>query len=206
VGAVRVAGVLREHRRLACSAGHTHTHTHGEEGPVDIDGDPAPWAVTLPGSAGRIVLSAGLIAALDQREAGVVLAHERAHARFRHDRFILLGELAAGLLPPLRWLASRLRFSLERWADEVAADECGDRRFVALTIGKVALIATPVAYATGFVGLGVVGRVQLMLSPPVVRVRRHGRVVITAGSVLVGAFAVYQWHHLGPVLSMFGHE
>ena len=201
VGVTRMGRVLADHRRLACHASGEH-----HRGCVEIDDDPGVWAVTLPGSAGRIVVSSGMITAIDERETEVVIAHERAHARFRHDRYILFGELAAALVPPLRWLTSRLRFSVERWADEAAAEECGDRRFVAHTIGRVALIASPVGLAPGFVGSGVVGRVRLMLAPPVVRVCRGWLFTIGAGSALVVASALFQWHHLGALMSSFCHD
>jgi hypothetical protein len=80
---------------------------------------------------------------LDEDEQRIVLAHERAHAHYRHDRYLLAAEPAAAALPPLRALARRVNYSIERWADEAAAAICGDRRLVAITLGKVHCRPTP---------------------------------------------------------------
>ena len=54
--------------------------------------------------------------------------------------FALVAAVTAALLVPLHPLVNRLRFSVERWADEEAVRECGDRNLVARTLGRVALI------------------------------------------------------------------
>ena len=108
-------------------------------GTVEITDHDQTFAFTLPGRGGQVVLSTGLIDMLDEAEQQVVLAHERAHAHHRHDRYLLTAQLAAAVMPLLRPLAGRLQFSLERWADETAVARCGDRGFVARTLGKVAL-------------------------------------------------------------------
>ena len=108
-------------------------------GTVEITDHDQTFAFTLPGRGGQVVLSTGLIDMLDEAEQQVVLAHERAHAHHRHDRYLLTAQLAAAVIPLLRRLAGRLQFSLERWADETAVARCGDRGFVARTLGKVAL-------------------------------------------------------------------
>jgi Zn-dependent protease with chaperone function len=50
---------------------------------------PAAAAYCLPGLRSRIVISAGTLDLLDQAELAAVLAHERAHARERHDLVLL---------------------------------------------------------------------------------------------------------------------
>ncbi len=191
----RVRRVLAEHRRLICDEGGHQVH---------VTADAEPYAVTMPGAAGLVVLSSGLVSVLDPVETRVVVAHEQAHARHRHDRYLLLGELVAAVLPPARWLTSRLRFSVERWADDEAAAACGDRRLVAHTIGKVALIAAPpapIVLAASFVGLGEVERVRMLLEPEVRRVQVPYRAMLTTSGLLVAAFTIYQLHHLAPLLS-----
>ena len=184
-GAARVVRLVRDHRRLRCD----------RPGQVHLAADRRPYAVTLPGTGGQIVLSQGLVELLSPAEREVVLAHEQAHARHRHDRFLLAAELAAAALPVLRPLAGRVAYSLERWADDVAARACGNRRLVAETLGKVALHGLAPS-AAGFAGLGVAARVRALLDPPV---RRPGHGVVGAlwSSVVVTALLVlYQFHHL----------
>ncbi|MEP7114280.1 MAG: M56 family metallopeptidase, partial [Ilumatobacteraceae bacterium] len=144
-GVVRARAVIAAHRRLR----------QDHPGTVEIADHARPFAFTLPGRGGHVVLSSGLLELLDKAEQGVVLAHEQAHARHRHDRYLLVAQLAAAIMPLLRPLAGRLQFSLERWADETAVAHCGDRGFVARTLGKVALRSITPVGAMSFAGLGV---------------------------------------------------
>lgn len=187
VGVVRAALVVRRHARLRCS----------DTGGVQVVTDERPYAVTLPGPGGCIVVSTGLVDLLDETETEVVLAHERAHAHYRHDRYLLLAAVASALVPPLRIVADRLRWTVERWADEVAARSCGDRRRVAETLGRVALHTVPTPGLAGFGGTGVVGRVRALLQPPSQRPSRG----VIAGlwgclgvAIVLGA---HQLQHLG---------
>jgi hypothetical protein len=50
---------------------------------------PLPVAYCLPGLRSRLVLSAGVLDALDPHEVRAVLAHEQAHLRERHDLVVL---------------------------------------------------------------------------------------------------------------------
>lgn len=121
--------------------------------------DPVPDAYALPGLPGRIVVSTGMLDALDEREQQVLLAHERAHLTCAHHLFVALASLAAATNPLLLPVAAAVRYTTERWADEHAATVTGDRRLVARTIGKAALRthrrATPSA---ALAVAGVVGR------------------------------------------------
>ena len=70
----------------------------------------------------------------------------RARARppaGRHRLFTTLAHLAAAANPVLMPLARTVDYTVERWADEHAARVTGDRRLVAVTIGRVAMLATP---------------------------------------------------------------
>lgn len=185
-GLLRIRVVLRSHRQLR----------HDNPGTVEITDHAAPFAFTLPGRGGQVVLSSGLVDMLDEAEQRVVLAHESAHARNRHDRYLLTALLIAALMPPLRPLAGRLRFSLERYADEVAVEQCGDRGFVARTLGKVALRGVTPAGALGFAGLGVPARVAALLSPPALALRSSARVALWGAITLTGALALFQIHHV----------
>ena len=96
----------------------------------------------------------------------------------------------------LRPLASRLQFSLERCADEAAVEECGDRRFVARTLGKVALHGVTPVGALGFAGLGVPARVAALLSAPAPRPRWSLLVGLWLAIAATGALGAFQIHHL----------
>ncbi|MGA5819454.1 M48 family metalloprotease [Kitasatospora sp. NPDC094028] len=95
-----------------------------------------------PGEPGRIVVTAGMLRALDGPERAALLAHERAHLSARHHLFLALAEHAANLHPALRPLRAPLGYHLERWADEVAAARVGDRAVTARAVGRAALAAS----------------------------------------------------------------
>ncbi|QMU74712.1 M56 family metallopeptidase [Streptacidiphilus sp. PB12-B1b] len=147
--------------------------------------DPAPDAYALPGLPGRIVVSTGMLNALDHADRDAMLAHERAHLDGHHYAFLAAAHLAAAANPILRPLATAVAYTIERWADENAAHACGDRRQVARAVGKAALATRrspdrrrlPVA-ALGLLGLRrdplhragpVPRRVAALLAPPLPR-------------------------------------
>jgi Zn-dependent protease with chaperone function len=130
------AGRIRALTRAAAAASRLP-----HRGQLAILDDPCPDAYALPGLPGRIVVTAGMLDALGERERQVLLAHERAHLAGAHYLFTALAQLAAAANPLLRPLATAVRFSAERWADEHAASITGDRRLVARTIAKAALLS-----------------------------------------------------------------
>jgi Zn-dependent protease with chaperone function len=99
-------------------------------------------AYTVPGRPGRIVVTAGMLDALDPAERRVLLAHERAHADNHHYLFTALAHFAAAANPLLRPVAAAVSYTVERWADESAARHCGDRRLAARAVGKAALASS----------------------------------------------------------------
>jgi Zn-dependent protease with chaperone function len=133
--------------------------------------DPLPDAYALPGVPGRIVVSTGMLDALDPSERRVLLAHERAHLACGHHLFVTLAYLAATTNPVLLPVAAAVRYATERWADEQAARTIGDRRLVARTVGRAAVLtrrhrhrapSVALSFATGFAGFtsGVLGRLR----------------------------------------------
>jgi Zn-dependent protease with chaperone function len=192
LGAVRTFRLLRQHRALR------RDHSR----PIHIAHSHKPYAVTLPGRAGQIVVSTAMVELLDENEQRIVVAHERAHARYRHDRYLLTAEAAAAALPPLRALARRVNYSIERWADEAAAVACGDRRLVAITLGKVALQTNPPTVA-GFSGLGVASRMGALLQPPIAQPQRSHLLALWSSILVTAGFSLYQLHHLGRLLTAF---
>jgi Zn-dependent protease with chaperone function len=191
-GLLRLDRVRRSWRRFHCP------NSSGLEVVTSAD----LFAYTLPGAGGQIVVSSALIDRLDESELAVVLTHERVHARHRHDRFVLLGAAAVAVVPPLSPLQRRLRFTLERWADETVAAELEvERRQVARTLASVALSAASVpAAAVGIVGLGVPGRVAALLEPPVTSRRLGWMGLAVAGVAAVLTAAAVQVHHVWPLL------
>jgi hypothetical protein len=151
-----------------------------KDGLVIVD-DPVPEAFALPGLPGRVVVSTGMLEALDTGEHDVLLAHERAHLADHHYVFVALAQLGAAANPLLRPLATAVAYTVERWADEHAATVTGDRRRVARTVGKAALAAHHnrtrsriAAAALGVLGRGtglsaagpIPRRVAALLAPP----------------------------------------
>lgn len=185
VGTVRAARVLMHHRRLRCT----------DTCPLEFIETDEVYAYTLPGPAGTIAISDGLCDALDDNELGVVLAHERAHARHRHDRYKLLALLATAFVPPTTSVQARLDFYLERWADEEALDDTGAaRQLAARTIAKVALAGVSPTPALGIADHGVAARATALLRPvelPDMSTRIQISVIIAATLAL----ASYQLHH-----------
>jgi Zn-dependent protease with chaperone function len=167
---------------------------------VVVEDTDAIFAYSVPGSTPLTVLSTGLLACLKADEYAIVLAHEEAHFAHRHDRFLLVGRSAAALFPPVQVFARALEYALERWADEHAASVIGDRKSVAKTVARTALLAhAPVP--PGVLAFAPVSpfsttqRVRSLLRPPQ---------PIPAWAVLMCAFAVggllKQLHHLESII------
>ncbi|WP_270888790.1 M56 family metallopeptidase [Pedococcus sp. 5OH_020] len=110
----------------------------GTHGLVVVE-DSHPDAYALPGLAGRVVVSTAMLRALAADERRVLLAHEQAHLRHHHHVYIQLAELAAAANPILRPVATAVRVGTERWADEDAAAQTGDRPLVARTLARASL-------------------------------------------------------------------
>ncbi|GAA0229604.1 M48 family metalloprotease [Actinomadura nitritigenes] len=137
VATVRVWRRLRRSRELVCEI----AELPGLEQVVLIESDEI-GAFAVPGRPGRIVVTTGMRAVLDDDQFAVLVAHERAHLEAAHPRSMLTAELAGAVHPALRWVAHRVSYLIERAADERAVGTVGDRRAVARAIGAAALAAT----------------------------------------------------------------
>ncbi|MFE5238823.1 MULTISPECIES: M56 family metallopeptidase [unclassified Streptomyces] len=103
-----------------------------------------PFAYALPGTRGRdgrVVVSTAMMECLDARERRALVAHERAHLKGGHHRYLLVTQLAARANPFLLPLRTAVAYSTERWADEEAAYAVGSRRAVATAVGRAALFS-----------------------------------------------------------------
>jgi len=133
--------------------------------------DPAVRAVAVPGVHGRVLITTGMVRALGAAERKVLLAHERAHLRYRHGEIRLATRLAAAVLPLARPLVKDCDYQLERCADEAAARSVGDRGLTAQALARAALAGRPrtiqmPAAAPGFADRSVTSRVQALLAEP----------------------------------------
>jgi beta-lactamase regulating signal transducer with metallopeptidase domain len=171
---------LRWTRRLSRQL---DTHTR-DSGVVILPGN-EPLAFTTPGRGGRIAISSGMLTALTPRERCALLAHEQAHLTSRHHRFLIALTLSTTLNPLLRPLSSATRFTLERWADETAAHQIGDRTVVAHAVAKAALAAHPhQGFALAATGGPVPRRVSALLNDPVGGRAGRGMVALLSAFVL----------------------
>jgi Zn-dependent protease with chaperone function len=178
-------------RRLAPDAG----------GLVIIEDD-LPEAYALPGIGGRIVVSTAMLRALSAQERRVLLAHETAHLTHRHHAYVQTAELAAAANPLLRPVAKAVHAAVERWADEVAAGEVGDRHLAARALARAGLARAAVgrptrqsvpAAALSAVGGDVADRARALLGP----VPRHHHALasaIIAIAIAASASAVVTAH------------
>lgn len=152
-----------------------------------------PVAYAVPGSPGHVVVSSGMLRKLRPDEQRVLLAHEHAHLRHRHHRYLRVVDLAAAAVPVLVPMRAQVRFATERWADEEAVSEVGDRRLVALAISRAAIVQAE--HTSGrpleLAGLGVLARVDALLSdPPLLRINPGLAVTVAALAATVASSAL----------------
>ncbi|MDF0376254.1 M48 family metalloprotease [Streptomyces sp. KA12] len=94
------------------------------------------------GPTSTVVVTAGMLRALDPHEREALLGHERAHLVLRHHLFLAAAQLAGWCHPALAAVIPHVSFAVERSADEAAAQACGDRRLAARAVGRAALAST----------------------------------------------------------------
>ncbi|WP_433824792.1 M56 family metallopeptidase [Actinoplanes sp. CA-015351] len=135
-----ITRVWRTHHRDAVYARRFATLPVAGDGVVLLDDERAE-AFAVPGTPGRIVVTTGMRAALDDSRYAALLAHERAHLTARHHVMVLLVHLSAAVHPAFRLLVRPFDYLIERAADERAATEVDDRRVVAHAIGAAALVS-----------------------------------------------------------------
>jgi Zn-dependent protease with chaperone function len=153
--------------------------------------DPVPQAFAVPGRGGHIVVSSGMLSALDGPQRRVLIAHENAHLDARHYWHTGLARAAAAMNPLLDPLNRTSRYLCERWADETAARTVGDRRLAAASLARAALAAagSPIRPTTlAYDGPGVVARVAALQAPP--SKPRGGAVAGLLGLGMLGLVAV----------------
>lgn len=125
---------------LAVLAAYRASGEVAREGELVVLDAPRPGAVAIPGRPGRIVVSRPLLRLLSADERRVLLAHERAHLAAGHHWHRSAVALAIAANPLLAPLARAITYATERWADERAAADLGDRRGTARAVARVALL------------------------------------------------------------------
>jgi len=142
-----------------------------------------PWRSGQPAFPGRILVTSGMLSALDGEERRVMLEHERAHLRQGHSWQQGVVDAAAAVNPLLRPARDSVAFLLERSADEAAAEAVADRLLTARSLARAALAGTSAQRQSSlaFHQLGVPARVAaLAVAPP------PARWSLAAGVVAVG--------------------
>uniref|UniRef100_A0AAU2W2W6 M56 family metallopeptidase n=1 Tax=Streptomyces sp. NBC_00008 TaxID=2903610 RepID=A0AAU2W2W6_9ACTN len=167
----------------------------GSELSVLRDARPDAYALPgRPGRPGRIVVTTGMLHALDPAERDALLAHERAHLTGRHHLYLVAAELSARCHPALGALRAPLGYALERCADEAAAQAVGDRGVAARAIGRAALAArtaggTP-AYRPAPALAAAAGPVPRRVAALLGRTAARPRIGRAAAATLIACLAV----------------
>jgi len=167
------------------------------KGPGDsvIVGGPEVVVAAAGIRGAQVVVSTGALAHLDEQELAAGLEHERGHIARRHPYLTLLGNLAFALgrpLPGSRNALDRLRFCLERDADEYAVARTRDPVALASAICKAASdqgAPAPTAAFANLAGHGTAARLRVLLDRTAVQPRtwadRTGRALVVSLLALV---------------------
>jgi Zn-dependent protease with chaperone function len=163
---------------------------------------PGAAAYCVAGRSPTVIVTSGALDVLSAQQLGAVLAHEEAHLRARHHRWLSAATLAARSLPfvpLLRETPARLARFLEMDADELAAHQ-HDPQVLASALVAVGttgpsggISARQHETTTTATGGDAAARIRRLLRPPEQLPRRRrtlahaGVVAVTAGPVLLAA-------------------
>ncbi|GLY83685.1 M56 family metallopeptidase [Actinoallomurus iriomotensis] len=165
---IAIAGVVRarrRHRALLALVAHGDPEVPGT---LVVD-HPVAAAYCVPGVRSQVVVSAGTLELLGPYELAAVLAHERAHARERHDLVLLPFTSLRRMLPQSRTVARTL--DAVELLIEMAADDRARRHRPAKELATALLRFASAGSAPSPVGtLGIIGADET--NPILVRVRR----------------------------------
>lgn len=188
-----VVAIFRFARTVARLRTRAHEHADairlvgrpGEQSGVFVVDAPERAAYCVSGRPPVIVVTTGALAALDERQLGAVLAHERAHLAGHHHLVIAAVRGLAAVFPRLPLMArgavevSRL---LEMCADDAAVRRFGHRTLLS---GLMTLAgAAPVA-ALGAADVAVLTRAERLAVPAAQPTRIRARAALTSASTLM---------------------
>ncbi|MFE3194018.1 M56 family metallopeptidase [Nocardia sp. NPDC059240] len=171
-----------EHARMARVAGRHHPDLDAVV--LDVD---HPAAYCVAGKPHTIVVSRGVLTALDDHHVDAVLAHERAHLEGRHHLLLTLTRGLATVLPRIDLFtvgATEVARLLEMLADDAAARIHG-RATVLAALLTLSTLPTPPATAEAAL-LPRLRRLAEPLDPP----RLPTRVAATVGALTAVAIPV----------------
>jgi Zn-dependent protease with chaperone function len=180
-----VVRARRRHRALLALVAHGDPEVPGT---LVVD-HPAAAAYCVPGVRAQVVVSAGTLELLAPYELAAVLAHERAHARERHDLVLLPFTSLRRIFPQARIVARTL--DAVELLIEMAADDRARRHRPAKELAT-ALLRFAAAGAgpspAGTLGIGgesspILVRVRRLLAPA--PLNRPMRGVMLAGATAV---------------------
>ena len=136
---VRVVRIRRRHRDMLALVARADP---GLPGVLILD-HPLTVAYCLPGVRAQVVFSTGALSTLSAQETAAVLAHERVHARERHDLVLLPFAALRRVLPGMAMVVDAVALLVEMRADEgacrtqdVGSLEHALRRFQHTTVGS----------------------------------------------------------------------
>jgi peptidase M48-like protein len=173
---------------------------------VAVVADDAVYAFAAPGRHRRVVVSRGMLRLLSPAQQRALVAHERAHLRYRHVVFAQSARLAAAANPLLRPVVHAVETSLERWADAAAVRAVGNAAIVAHAVATAALAHNPVPVSALAAGQGeVVERVRDLLEPS----NRRRRSYVLPALALLACWAsastvLLQVHHIIETVEALG--
>lgn len=163
---VAVVGVVRARRRHRALLALVAYGDPDVPGTLVLD-HPAAAAYCVPGVRSQVVVSAGTLRLLGPYELAAVLAHERAHARERHDLVLLPFTSLRRVFPQAR-IVGRTLDAVELLV-EMAADDHARRHRPARELATALLrfaAARPAPAPAGALGIAA------ETSPTMIRVRR----------------------------------
>lgn len=153
-------------------------------GPLLVLEDEYPDAWWLPGSPPQLIVTTGALNRLTAHQVDAVLAHERGHARARHDWLLHLSTaLATGFprVPLFAHFCDQTHRLVELAADDSASRRCGHLT-TALALIELNQHRGVLSCASSHRLLG--ERVDRLLKPPP-RLLRRQRALTTAAAALV---------------------
>ncbi|REE96493.1 M56 family metallopeptidase [Thermomonospora umbrina] len=193
---VRIYRARRRHRALLALVANKSATVPGT---LVLD-HPGAAAYCVPGMrSSKVVVSAGTLELLDSAELAAVLAHERAHARERHD-LVLLPFASLRQVFPQIGLVGRCLDSVELLI-EMAADDRARRHRAPRELATALLrfaAARPAAVPNGALAatsggeIAVLARVNRLMEPP--PARRRVRFAALAGATVIAVAPILLYH------------
>jgi Zn-dependent protease with chaperone function len=206
---LRQVRTVRRQRRDLRVEPEVGTHQIGAQFDLVTLPSALPVAYSLGGRRRQVVVSDGFRARLDDEGLAAVVAHEAAHLRARHDRWLAVAALldaALWFVPWARTAVATLQLSVECWADAEAAGAVGRpalRTALLATVGAAPV--PPHLAAMSRAGGALVHRLRLLAvdgapaagDPPRVRLGRPLLAMLATGAMGVGvAGTLVLLHHV----------